>query len=81
MPNIYSIFDSMGKFFSTPFYSRNDEVANRDFSNVVMNSENPMSKSKGDYSLYRLGSFNPDSVEGVIIAEVKPVLITQGSDL
>ena len=53
--NIYSIFDDKGKFFSTPFYSRNDNVAVRDFSNVVMNEQNPMSRSKGDYSLYFLG--------------------------
>jgi hypothetical protein len=28
--NIYSIFDDKGAFFSTPFYSRNDDVATRD---------------------------------------------------
>ena len=81
MPHIYSIYDSMGKFYSTPFYSRNDEVANRDFSNVVMNPENPMSNSKGDYSLYRLGVFDGDATESVIVADVQPVLIAKGSDL
>jgi hypothetical protein len=81
MPNIYSIYDSMGKFYSTPFYSRNDEVANRDFSNVVMNPDNPMSNSKGDYSLYRLGSFDGDATESIITADVQPVLIAKGSDL
>jgi hypothetical protein len=30
--HIYSIYDSKGQFYSTPFYSRNDDVATRDFS-------------------------------------------------
>jgi hypothetical protein len=81
MPHIYTIWDNKGKFYSTPFYSRNDEVANRDFSNVVMNPDNPMSNSKGDYSLYRIGSFQPDDVELPLIEEDKPVLIVDGSDL
>ena len=42
--HIYSIYDSKGQFYSTPFYSRNDDVATRDFSNVVMNEQNPMSR-------------------------------------
>ena len=79
--NIYSIFDDKGKFFSTPFYSRNDSVAVRDFSNVVMNEQNPMSRSKGDYSLYRLGTFDADSSDYVIVAEDKPFLVIPGSDL
>ena len=81
MPNIYTIWDNKGKFYSTPFYSRNDEVANRDFSNVVMNPENPMSNSKGDYSLYRIGAFHPDDVEVPLTEEEKPTLIVDGSDL
>jgi hypothetical protein len=79
--NIYSIFDDKGKFFSTPFYSRNDDVATRDFSNVVMNEQNPMSRSKGDYSLYLLGTFDGDSLEYIIVADDKPVLVIAGSDL
>ena len=79
--NIYSIFDDKGAFFSTPFYSRNDDVATRDFSNVVMNEQNPMSRSKGDYSLYLLGAFNADFDINVIVAEDKPVLVIAGSDL
>jgi hypothetical protein len=43
------------------YFSRNDSVATRDFSNVVMNEQNPMSRSKGDYSLYCLGTFDGDS--------------------
>jgi hypothetical protein len=75
MPNIYTIWDNKGKFFSTPFYSRNDEVANRDFSNVVMNPDNPMSNSKGDYSLYRIGVFDGDSFDAPIFPTDKPILI------
>ena len=79
--HIYSIYDSKGQFYSTPFYSRNDDVATRDFSNVVMNEQNPMSRSKGDYSLYLLGVFNSDFNLNVIVAEDKPVLVIAGSDL
>jgi hypothetical protein len=79
--NIYSIFDSKGDFYSTPFYSRNDDVATRDFSNVVMNEQNPMSRSKGDYSLFRLGVFNADFDKDVIVSEEEPVLVISGSDL
>jgi hypothetical protein len=79
--HIYSIYDSKGQFYSTPFYSRNDSVATRDFSNVVMNEQNPMSRSKGDYSLYCLGTFDGDSSDYVIVADEKPVLVIAGSDL
>ena len=79
--HIYSIYDSKGHFYSTPFYSRNDDVATRDFSNVVMNEQNPMSRSKGDYSLYCLGTFDGDSGDYVIVADEKPVLVISGSDL
>jgi hypothetical protein len=47
--HIYSIYDSKGQFYSTPFYSRNDDVATRDFSNVVMNEQNPLNKSTPRY--------------------------------
>jgi hypothetical protein len=87
--------ECLGQFYSTPFYSRNDDVATRDFSNVVMNEQNPMSRSKGDYSLYCLGTFDGDSDYSlyllgdfnadfdinVIVAEDKPVLVIAGSDL
>ena len=79
--HIYSIYDSKGQFYSTPFYSRNDDVATRDFSNVVMNEQNPMSRSKGDYSLYFLGSFDADSKTHVIVSDGDPVLVIAGSDL
>ena len=51
------------------------------FSNVVMNEQNPMHRHPGDYALYRLGSFHPDDVTGVLVAEEKPTLIIDGSDL
>ena len=81
MVHIYTIWDNKGKFYSTPFFSRNDDVATRDFSNVVMNEANPMSRSKGDYSLYRLGAFHPDDVETALTSDEKPVLVIDGSDL
>jgi hypothetical protein len=40
-----------------------------------------MSRSKGDYSLYRLGTFDADSSDYVIVAEDKPFLVIPGSDL
>jgi hypothetical protein len=46
-----------------------------------MNEQNPMSRSKGDYSLYCLGTFDGDSSEYVIVADDKPVLVIAGSDL
>ena len=79
--SIYTLWDDKAKFFSTPFFSRNDDVATRDFSNIVMNEQNPMHRSKGDYSLYRLGAFHPDDVDLPLTPDEKPVLVIDGSSL
>ena len=81
MVNVYTLWDKKGKFYSTPFFARNDDAASRDFSNVVMNEQNPMHRHPGDYVLYRIGSFHPDDTTDTLTAEQKPTLIIDGSDL
>ena len=59
--NIYSILDNVSKEFSTPFYSKNDDTAKRDFYNVIDNPETLYGSSPKDFKLYRLGSWNNET--------------------
>ena len=58
---VCSVYDDKAKFFSTPFFSQNDEVAIRDFVDIVENPKSPFGKNRNDYSLASLGTFNADS--------------------
>ena len=75
---VSSIYDNKAKFFSTPFFSKNDEVAVRDFVDVIEHSDNPMSKNRDDYSLVSIGSFNADT--GILVA-TEPKTLFSGSNL
>lgn len=75
---VSSIYDSKAKFYSTPFFSKNDEVAIRDFVDVIQHTDNPMSKNRDDYSLVSIGVFNADT--GVMLAH-EPETIFSGSSL
>ena len=75
---VCSVYDDKAKFFSTPFFSQNEEVAIRDFVDILQNKDNPMSSNRNDYSLVSLGTFDADT--GVLIAK-EPKTIFNGSNI
>ena len=63
---IYTILDTVSEEYSTPFYSKNDDTAKRDFYNVIDNPETLYGSTPKDFKLYRVGSW--DNETGLINA-------------
>lgn len=75
--NIYAIRDVKAGFLSPTFESA-DAIAIRNFSHAVINSSDVLKTFAGDFSLYRLGTYDTDS--GVIAPEHLPVHIFDASE-
>ena len=58
-------------------FCQNDEVATRDFVDIVENPKSPFGKNRNDYSLVSVGTFNADS--GILVAH-EPKTIFHGSN-
>ena len=72
---IYSIFDTVSNEFSTPFYSKNNETAKRDFHNVIDNPETIYGATPQDFKLYKLGTWNNET--GFIKAPKVPEFVSE----
>ena len=75
---VCSVYDDKAKFYSTPFFSQNNEVAIRDFVDILENKDNPMSNNRNDYSLVTVGTFSADTA--VLVAHA-PETIFNGSNI
>ena len=58
MINVYGIYDQCAMSYITNFNERDDKVAERNFKIALMDENNIMSKTPGDYRLVRLAKFN-----------------------
>lgn len=67
---IYSIKDTTIGSFMNPFYLQNDNVAIREFSNVIKYApaENNIKRNAKDMELFCLGEFDEES--GIIKSEI-----------
>lgn len=63
MINVYGIYDQCAMCYVTTFNERDDKVAERNFKIALMDENNIMSKTPGDYRLIRLAKFNEN--EGI----------------
>lgn len=63
---IYSVFDTVSKSFTQPFYQVNEGVARRNIAAAVNNKEHNFHVAPGDYDLYRVGKFDDQTgkIEG-----------------
>jgi len=75
---VCSVYDDKAKFHPTPFFSQHDEVAIRDFVDIVENPKSPFGKNRNDYSLVSIGTFNADT--GILVAH-EPKTIFHGSNI
>lgn len=58
MINVYGIYDQCAMSYITTFNERDDKVAERNFKIALMDENNIMSKTPGDYRLVRLAKLN-----------------------
>lgn len=81
---LYSVSDAVSGFFNAPFMAMSDEDAIRSFKcdyDRALNQapSSPFAMFIGDYSLYRVGSF--DSSTGQLETISVPALILSGRSL
>ncbi|AXL14638.1 nonstructural protein [Microviridae sp.] len=74
MKTIYSIFDSVGGFYSPVFQAENDKHAIRMFSEAFADRSH-----LADYTLWKLGTFDPD--KGHLKTRKEPSLVLNGLSL
>ena len=78
---IYSIYDVKAEFYSTPWYSDNDETAQREFTRVVQDPQSAINAFPSDYSLFFIGEFYSDTGSIFSNGETEPKLILDGSSV
>ena len=76
--NIYAIKDTTIGSYMNPFYLQNDNVAIREFSNIIKYApvENNIRRNAKDMQLFKLGEFNEET--GEIKSEIN--FLTAGSN-
>lgn len=61
MMKVFSVFDSKAASFGTPIFVPNRGLAVRSFSDVCADSGSAIAKHHGDYALYEIGEYDPNS--------------------
>jgi len=61
--NIYTVYDSCAKIYSSPIMLLNDEVAVRVMKNCVNTPDHNYALNPEDYSLHKLGTFDDNTSE------------------
>lgn len=58
MLKIYSIRDSKGEVYNTPFFQRTEGEARRNFMDLVNDEKSRIAKYPEDFHLYHIGEYN-----------------------
>ena len=66
----FAIFDDKAKTFNHPFFSPNEAIAVRVFSDASRDTDTIIGKHPSDFRLYRIGEF--DQTSGKITSEEVP---------
>ena len=76
---LFSIRDSKGEIYNTPFFNRTAGEAERNFKNLVNDEKSQISKYPEDYDLYYLGEY--DDLNGKIKSLDTPSHIAKAVNL
>jgi len=55
---MFTVFDSKGDVYSSPFYALTDQAAVRTFADAVNTPDSPYNKHPEDYAVYAIGDFD-----------------------
>lgn len=72
---VYSIRDSKGEIFNSPFYKKTHGEAERDFTTLVRDEKSMPGQYPQDFDLYYLGTY--DDVKGIFNTLDTPQHITK----
>lgn len=61
MNEIYAIYDSKADYYQPFWVERNDSTAIRALQAALDKKDHPLRMNAGDYSLYHLGTYSPES--------------------
>ncbi len=56
--HIFAIYDSVSEVYHRPFYLPNQNVAKRQFANMVSDPESQVSLNPADYTLFEIGTWS-----------------------
>lgn len=76
---IYSVFDRVAETFNTPFFMQSRPLAQRTFSNLVIDGETQLHKNPSDYALFELGTF--DDKDGLIVPHPAPQMVVDAEEV
>ncbi len=71
---LYAIFDTCSGLYEKPHFAMSDDLVRREFQDICIAADNPISKHPEHYSLYRLANF--DNTTGKINDEKNECLWT-----
>lgn len=55
---LFSVYDSKGKFYSPPFMARNQFEATRTFQTLAKDKQTQVGQYPADYDLFKIASFD-----------------------
>lgn len=55
---VFSVFDSKAQCYMLPFFLHSSSVAVRAFKDAALDPTHPISKNKGDYTLFMIGEYD-----------------------
>lgn len=61
MLNAYAVFDVKAASYGMPMFISTDGIAVRGFTEACNNPQSPLFQYPGDYSLYKIGEYDPVS--------------------
>lgn len=76
---VYAVMDNKLSAFMTPFFSHNDETAQRSILVALSHAESAIAVAPDDYDLYKIGIFDDES--GLIDSEPTPVFVVRAANL
>ncbi len=79
MIEIFAVFDAKAAAYGSPMFVPTRGLALRSFSDVVADKGSMLAKHPGDYSLYQLGTYDPNS--GKLVALSEPDFVVSASDM
>ena len=70
----YSVYDEKAENFGTPFFMKNEEMANRAYGDLVNDPQSTVHRHPGDYKLYEVGKF--EDTTGEYVGAPSPVFVS-----
>lgn len=79
MMMIYAVYDVKAASYGTPAFLASKGIALRGFADVCANGQSQFAKHPGDFQMFELGSYDPNS--GLITPHPQPIFCFSASEV